>query len=134
MKTTTEQNQQSEQQTQQHQNQHQQQQQHQNQQQHQQINNDDDAETNGMDFFDASLLAPGWEPPGAVHRLRSFDHTISSADPCGPRSIDERTIYGGGLNSIRDKLDFNRTIIITHLDRGTNGLLTIRLTTTYYRY
>ena len=140
MKTTTEQqvNQQSEQQTQQHQqqhqNQHQQQQQHQNQQQHQQINNDDDAETNEMDSFDASLLAPGWEPPGAVHRLRSFDHTISSADPFGPRSIDERTTYGGGLNSIRDKLDFNRTIIITHLDRGTNGLLTIRLTTTYYRY
>ena len=87
-----------------------------------------------MDSFDASLLAPGWEPPGAVHRLRSLDHTISSADLAGPRSIDERTIYGGGLNSIRDKLDFNRTIIITHLDRGTNGLLTIRLTTTYYRY
>ena len=37
-----------------------------------------------------------------------------------------------GLNP--RKLDFNRTIIIIHLDRGTNGLLTICLTTTYYRY
>ena len=86
-------------------------------------------------FFQGSAcFAPGWEPPLAVHRLRPLDHATSSADLVGPRSIDERTIYGCGLDSIRDNLDFNRTIIITHLDRGTNGLLTIRLTTTYYRY
>ena len=38
----------------------------------------------------------------AVHRLRPLDDTTSSADLVSPRSFDERTFYGGGLNAIRD--------------------------------
>ena len=41
-------------------------------------------------------------PASAGHRLRPLNDTTSSADLVSPRSFDERTFYGGGLNAIRD--------------------------------